>query len=178
MRLLIFAIVFFVQIHLNFRPPFYVAKYELDRFSGKIYAGITQTDPWRGVPLSAAQLFPITREDILIHPGYDPRARMQTFFDYDLALVTLKNMFSFDTDNNVDVTPICIWPYDTLGPLPTGPNFKVSISGFGAIRTTMPKHQAPHPYFFENAGYVDNCKYIAMLLVTSLGTNSSMFSFL
>ena len=90
-----------------------------------------------------------------------PETTYKAFFEYDLALITLPNTDGFNI--NVNVAPICIWPYDQIPNLPTG---KVSMTGYGQIRSTVPKHVWPGPYYFSNAGVAgldSECKYIAML---------------
>ena len=105
---------------------------------------------------------PFTREDVLVHPAYEPRSLRESFFGSDLALVTLQNSIQFWGFDflKTNLKPICIWPYDTLGQIPNLNALKVSMSGFGMIRTEMPQIRAPYPHFFDKVGYVDKCKYI------------------
>ena len=138
-------------------------KTDQDGFTAWVNAGIDEIHTETGNVRFTENFVPFTGEDVLVHPDYDPNAGRDSFFGYgDIALITLQNSAAFTgfNFNTVRLSPICIWDYVSKGVIPNLATKKVSMSGFGNIRTEVPKIRAPPPYYFDRVGYIDNCKYI------------------
>ena len=99
-----------------------------------------------------------------------PETTYKAFFEYDLSLIIIPSWQGLFAKLMGKPSPvinsICIWPY-LQRDLPYGPDFKLTMTGYGGRRTiepAIPPNDVHPNKYFSNAGFAENCKFIALIL--------------